>query len=45
LEIVNGRDSSGDVGIDGRIILKHLKEMKGIAGLIWLRSGTNSGLL
>jgi hypothetical protein len=41
------RDHSGDVGIDGRILLKLIfKKWEGaFTGLIWLRIRTGCGLL
>jgi hypothetical protein len=43
-----GRNHWKDPGVDGRIILKWIFERLGVGaqtGLIWLRTGTDGGLL
>jgi hypothetical protein len=47
-ESLNGRDHSEDLGVDGRIILKWISRVENESmwtGLIWLRIGTDGGLL
>jgi hypothetical protein len=45
---LKGRDHSDNVGVDGKIILKWILGDWGVkvwTGFIWLRIGTNGGLL
>jgi hypothetical protein len=47
-ENVKGRDHSEDLGVDWRIILEWILEKetgKLWTGFVWLRLGTNGGLL
>jgi len=39
------RDNSADLGVHGRIILDRILGKEGVTGFIWLRIGTNCGLL
>jgi hypothetical protein len=47
LENLKGRDHSEGLGVDGRTILEWILLLKGVGwtGCIWLRIGTNGGLL
>jgi hypothetical protein len=45
---VKGRDHSEDLGVDGKIVLELILRKCGRkvwSGFIWLRIGTNDGLL
>jgi hypothetical protein len=45
---LKGRDHSEDLGVDGRIIFKWILGTQGwrvLIGFIWLRIGTEGGLL
>jgi hypothetical protein len=45
LESLKGRDHSGDLLIDGRIMLKLILRKCGVNGLMWLRPVAVSGPL